>query len=108
MFNEHQMDPSTLRGFNGPDVTNAPHEPGTHGGNFATNVQYGTHNTNEQHEVYKNTSDLYFIQLSFLSYTLFFHSDIITNLYTNKKIGKFPNVTTFKANQLSSWPELHC
>ncbi|KAG2601455.1 hypothetical protein PVAP13_5KG591507 [Panicum virgatum] len=44
------MDTSTLRGFNGPDVTNAPHEPGTHGGNFATNVQYGTHNTNEQHE----------------------------------------------------------
>lgn len=50
LFNEHQMDPSTLRGFNGPDVTNAPHEPGTHGGNFATNVQYGTHNINEQHE----------------------------------------------------------
>jgi len=65
LFNEHQMDPSTLRGFNGPDVIDGPHEPGMHSGNFATNVQYGTHNTNEQHEVYKNTSDLYFIQLSF-------------------------------------------
>jgi len=72
LFNEHQMDPSTLRGFNGPDVTNAPHEPGTHGGNFATNVQYGTHNTNEQHEVYKNTTDLYFIQLSFFHIHYFF------------------------------------
>ena len=89
------MDPSTLRGFNGPDVTNAPHEPGTHGGNFATNVQYGTHNTNEQHEVYKNTTDLYFIQLSFFSYTSFFHSDIITNLYTNQKNRQIPQCHHF-------------
>jgi len=84
-----------LCGFNGPDVTNAPHEPRMHGGNFATNVQYGTHNTNEQHEVYKNTTDLYFIQLSFLSYTLFFHSDIITNLYTNKKNRQIPQCHHF-------------